>query len=854
MISKKVEEVILFIYIQLKCHLERFSIISLLLLFFQHSYAQKNVKSKFLGNIKLADIQAKYGEEIRYEVEIYKLIYLTSDINEQVDTTSGLIVIPKKMAHNDDLAFPILIHQRPIGINNFDAPSNLLGNWESSIFWAGQGYVTICPDYLGYGESNSIHPFLDAESNTTSSIDFLEASIIFCDHETSLELNGQIFLVGYQEGGYYSMALQRKLQQEPFKDFEVKASAHVSAPYDLSGILLDKLSKDTNYLYPSILPLLVMPYLEQNSSNNTFENVFNSSYLEIIKEYYLKERNIIASNLCDIDLIYSDTGQNTYNMVPNSLMINDTVWMVWRTGPRHNGQADTINGGIRLAKFHKEHTKITIVEVIRSDFAQANVDTLCIDPIIGDLQDGRVVIFYTKRAQVSVPRWAEIWFRIRFPDGSYSNEKRVVGPYMPDMNQGWMVASSFELDAAGEWVLAIYGYSNSLEGAHNREFYNCELLRSNNEGNTWTHLSQLANGELDSLQYEEPQIKKLSDSRWMALNRRDDSGTISISYSAPNDPSNWSYPIQKFNGIARPCFVQTRSGDLIVSTRNHVNSIFQTSKFQSEGVYYVSKDVGKTWIGPESIAPNEAGLYMYGCPIEDEENILFIWSYANQENKKANLYKKKVDKQFLTSRSLNQKLLELLNSKPAIGILSDSLLEGIEFFTIDHPFIDYLHNNNIYDWSPNTPTRLFYCGDDKFSIEHSLKADSIMNANGAWDVMSQEIGEEQTTCDCKTEYLYYINDFFDAFRAITSTKKGIEDENHAGINIFPNPASDNLILTGIQKEVIVHLYDSFGQILKKVCSSTHQLTIDVAGLPNGSYFISIKNKFQLFTKKIILNR
>lgn len=534
-------------------------------------------------------------------------------------------------------------------------------------------------------------------------------------------------------------------------------------------------------------------------------------------------------------------------------MIQDTIWVVWRTGPDHNGQADTINGGVRLAKFYKEDNAIGNIEVVRADVAEAVVDTLAIDPVIGDLQDGRTVVFYTKRAKTGVPRWAEIWFKIRYPDGSYSDERKVIGPYMPENDQGWMVAGSFQLDDAGGWLLAVYGYSDALTGAHNRTNYNCELLRSTDEGNTWAHLAQLANGEADGFQYEEPQIKKLSDGRWMALIRRDDTGTISVSYSAPNDPANWAPPTQKFNGIARPCFVQTNSGDIVVSTRNHANSIFSTTKFPSEAVYYVSTDVGETWTGPMSIAPNVEGLYVYGCPIEGEEDILFIWSYANSENSAASLYKKTINKRFLQSRSFNQKLIELLNNAPALNILSDSLAERIQSVP-DDPIVNYLSSNNMYNWAPSAPTRLFYCSNDKFSPEHSLKADSAMNANGAPNILAQEIGTEQGACECGPEYLYQVSDFFDAYKVITSSEQFSGAEDAVNIQIFPNPASSDFTLTGLADDADILLFNSIGQVIKQIHWSSKTPAIGVSGLPNGSYFLMVKTNDQAITQKVIISR
>src|SRR5690554_5315056 len=54
-----------------------------------------------------------------------------------------------------------------------------------------------------------------------------------------------------------------------------------------------------------------------------------------------------------------------------------------------------------------------------------------------------------------------------------------------------------------------------------------------------------------------------------------------------------------------------------------------------------------------------------------------------------------------------------------------------------HPLWLNLADNDTYDWTPQVPIRMFYCtGDEQVDYTNSTTADSVMNANGAADVLA----------------------------------------------------------------------------------------------------------------------
>lgn len=97
--------------------------------------------------------------------------------------------------------------------------------------YAAQGYIVVAPNYAGY-ESSPLpyHPYLNLEQQAQDMVDALTAA-----RKGFAALNAtassKLFVSGYSQGGFVSMAAQRKLQ---LAGTPVTAGAHLSGPYHLS--------------------------------------------------------------------------------------------------------------------------------------------------------------------------------------------------------------------------------------------------------------------------------------------------------------------------------------------------------------------------------------------------------------------------------------------------------------------------------------------------------------------------------------------------------------------------------------------------------------------------------------------
>lgn len=77
-----------------------------------------------------------------------------------------------------------------------------------------------------------------------------------------------------------------------------------------------------------------------------------------------------------------------------------------------------------------------------------------------------------------------------------------------------------------------------------------------------------------------------------------------------------------------------------------------------------------------------------------------------------------------------------------------------------------------------------------------------------------------------------------------------EINNHIGVSIFPNPATDNIRLE-IPLESEVEILNIEGQIIKTIAADENHFSIDISGLTRGMYFVRVKNVSGIVIEKFI---
>ena len=192
--------------------------------------------------------------DIIYDVSLYRVEYHTVDPHNVPTIASGVIALP--LDQPGPLPFfsfqhgTILRRTSVASVNGFDVISMWLG---------GRGYITVLPDFLGLGVSEMLHPYMVSIPSATAVVDMIRAGRHLCD-SLNFSFSEQLFLSGYSEGGYITMAAHKYIEEELAEEIQVTASAPCAGPYDLSTVMYDLMMTPEPYGSPYYLPYTVLAY------------------------------------------------------------------------------------------------------------------------------------------------------------------------------------------------------------------------------------------------------------------------------------------------------------------------------------------------------------------------------------------------------------------------------------------------------------------------------------------------------------------------------------------------------------------------------------------------------------------
>jgi len=191
-----------------------------------------------LDSAQIASVYQQIGlpvflAPIKYELEIYRLVYRTPAVKgDSLTLASGLVVLPKGNCN-----FPLFVYNHGTVYYGFEV-SRLGGEWQVAIPYAANGYFAVLPDYLGYGDTplEIPHPYLHARSEASACVDMMKAAKQWA-RDQQVRLSKQVFMAGYSQGAHVTLATQRLLEAEYTQEFPLTAVSAGSGPYDLSGTM-----------------------------------------------------------------------------------------------------------------------------------------------------------------------------------------------------------------------------------------------------------------------------------------------------------------------------------------------------------------------------------------------------------------------------------------------------------------------------------------------------------------------------------------------------------------------------------------------------------------------------------------
>ena len=238
------------------------------------------VSATSIGTFSKTDLQAfaaktgfgNFAPLAKYDVEFFKLIYKTSFKGKDIQV-SGLLCVPKNVPVTPSL----LSAQHGTMFKFADAPSNFPNTFTGFELAASAGFVTLIPDFIGYGVSQNItHPYFDQKSSGLTVVDMIKATKYYLQQQ-NIPVTSRLFLDGYSEGGFVTMAAQKEIETNTSHNLTVTAAAEGAGAYDLT-VMVSLIASSPTYATPSLIALLVKGYNSTYDWNRPYSDFFREPY------------------------------------------------------------------------------------------------------------------------------------------------------------------------------------------------------------------------------------------------------------------------------------------------------------------------------------------------------------------------------------------------------------------------------------------------------------------------------------------------------------------------------------------------------------------------------------------------
>ncbi len=230
-------------------------------------FSQNLINAHHLQTISRNSLNLIPGVVPEYDVEAYYVLYRTIDGKGDSTVASGLCLVPSTDTCN---FFPMISYQHGTIMKKSDVPSRLNGESLVGQLFCSLGNIAVCPDYVGLGDSPGLHPYCHDKSEATATIDLIRAAREFMTDSIFKYDNGQIFLIGYSQGGHATMAVHKYIEENNLmNELNIVASAPCSGPYHMSGAQAEMILDTPDYPSPAYLVYIIFAY------NSVYENIFS---------------------------------------------------------------------------------------------------------------------------------------------------------------------------------------------------------------------------------------------------------------------------------------------------------------------------------------------------------------------------------------------------------------------------------------------------------------------------------------------------------------------------------------------------------------------------------------------------
>jgi pimeloyl-ACP methyl ester carboxylesterase len=210
----------------------------------------------------------------KYDVKVFRVSYKTTYKDESI-VASGLIAIPV----TTDAVGTLSVHHGTI-VRYVDAPSALTKDDFNILLYSAvssAGFVTLIPDLIGFGESKDIfHPYYVEEATSTAIIDLIEASKKLMK-DNNIKSTKKLFLAGYSQGGYSTLAAHKAIEADPIDDLDLIASFPAAGGYDVVA-MQDYVFNLDSYPHPYYLAYVAKSYQTYYDQPTLISTIFNEPF------------------------------------------------------------------------------------------------------------------------------------------------------------------------------------------------------------------------------------------------------------------------------------------------------------------------------------------------------------------------------------------------------------------------------------------------------------------------------------------------------------------------------------------------------------------------------------------------
>jgi pimeloyl-ACP methyl ester carboxylesterase len=328
--------------------LNRFFYILLVVLIFFGSCSEENEPKKQALLVEATSILTRTASELQtyikasglaisptvlhYEVELFRVTYKTTYKGSEI-TASSIVILPKTSN-----AVGMVSFQHGTIVTDIEAPSDQPLNSTQLILFAAlssSGFITVVPDLIGFGSSKDIfHPYYVEEETARAVLDNIKAAEELASKKGT-NFNKKLFLAGYSQGGYATMATHKAIEQQELPGITLIASFPAAGGYDIKATQEYFFSQQT-YHQPYYLAYVALSYKSYYDWSGLLTDFFNEPYASRIPSLFdglksSEEINLQLTNavpdLIKADLIQHIDSDTKYSYIVNAFHENSlTDW------------------------------------------------------------------------------------------------------------------------------------------------------------------------------------------------------------------------------------------------------------------------------------------------------------------------------------------------------------------------------------------------------------------------------------------------------------------------------------------------------------------------------------------------